>query len=206
MVAREQRALAGQREGQMIHRVTRRGDRLQRESLALVAVALGEDAIGRVRRVPAGCGFALHRRAKGTVRTAAEDRRARALLEEARAGRMIVVGVSHQDGLHALAGQRGEQGVDMRRQRRAGIDDGHPAVPHHVGVRALEGHGAGVGRHDPAHERGQHVHRARCLIEDGVDRHRSACPASAQRGSPRSASRSCSGGGSTGRNGFDRAW
>ena len=168
MVAREERALLGKREGEVVHRVAGRRHSLQRVALASEALAIGQHARGHMIEIVGG-GRALDlvgvRWPERDMRPAAEDRRARLSREKARRGRVVAMRVRHQDLRDALARQRAEQGGAMLRQVGPGIDHADRAVSDDVGVGALEGHRPGVRRHHEADQRRQRHQRAVLAVE-----------------------------------------
>ena len=97
-------------------------------------------------------GFSQGKLARGKIGGAADDLRARRLLQPPGGGRMVAVGVGGEDFCYFFAGQRREQGRDMGGVVRAGIDDRDFALADDIDAGAGEGEGAGIGGDHPPHQ------------------------------------------------------
>ena len=87
------------------------------------------------------------------MRAEAVGRRAGRRLQRPRRRRMVAVRMGDQDMRHLLAGEPGEQRLDMFVEVRARVDHRDFALPHDISPGAAEGEGAGVARDDAADHR-----------------------------------------------------
>lgn len=101
----------------------------------------------------------------GHERRAADDWRADAFGQLARAWGMVVMGVGDQNLDDLLALELSQNGVDMAFVLAAGVDDRDLALAHDIRASAGKGERTGIILHDPAHKRRHLRHFARLLIE-----------------------------------------
>ena len=103
------------------------------------------------------------------IRRAAGDGRAGLLRQNARRRRMVAMRMGDEDIAQRSPAMRGEQRLDMRGVRRAGVDDRHLAFADDVAASAREGEGAGIGRDDAARQRRHALQRAGRRVEGGEE-------------------------------------
>ena len=122
MIAGKQRVFLQKREAQMIGAMPGRGDGLDRVTVALPALAVGEDCVRRI--VAVMCGIEAGRAvAAGRERRGADHPRARRRAKLVCADAVVAMGVGDENGVDPLALDRGEQRRKMRIVARAWIDD-----------------------------------------------------------------------------------
>ncbi len=88
-----------------------------------------------------------------TMRAEGIHRGASCRLEWRRPRRMIDMSVRNKDMGNRFASQRGLQRIDMRAQKRPGIDDRHLALADDIGSGTHEGERPRIIGHDPADQR-----------------------------------------------------
>ncbi len=151
VIAREQGVLFHKRIADVVGGVAGGGHRLQGPAWAGDAVAVSDSL---VRREGVVMPFVeLHRGVGDMRRGQAQHHRAGLPRQGGGQGRMIEVGVGHQDGRHPLAAHRLQDRLQMRGQRRTGIDHSHLAMAHQIGPRAGEGERPRIARDDAPDQR-----------------------------------------------------
>jgi len=158
MVAAEEGVLLKERIADVRRGVAGRGDGLDgpaltRDPAASAEVEVGSEADVIARHHPHGLYL-------GGVRgqgAAARHHRAGARLEGGGQRRMVQMVVGDEDVADALARHSGQQGLQMVRVVRAGIDDRHHPLADDVGAGAGEGERAGVVGDHPSDQRGDLV-------------------------------------------------
>ena len=151
VIAAEQRALLAQLIADVVRRVSRRVDAFDAPAVARDDVAVAHRDVGH--EVVVGALLDLHAGldAPRAVGAEAVARRAGGGLHRTAGGRVIAMGVGHQQMRDGLALERVEQRVDVLGEIGPGIDDGDIAPAQHVGAGAVPGEGARVARDDAPH-------------------------------------------------------
>ena len=129
-----------------------RRDGGQRPALARKALAVRQDAVGRIGRIEARVGA---RAVVGQAeRRAADDRRAGPFRQPRGGGRMVLVRVRADDRAHPGIADRRDQRGEVVILQRAGIDHRDVAGgAHHIALRAGESESRGVRGQDAAYQR-----------------------------------------------------
>ncbi len=149
-------------------------------ALAFDDVAIGQQDI----RSEGEIGPRLARIAHRSMRAKAHCRCARRCLQRRCRGRMVGMGMCHEDVGDGLARQRGQQGIDMGRQQGARIDDRHIAAADNVGSGTHEGEGPRILRHDPADQWRHRLEAPIAELEIAIVEHEPAYHCRAGRGQP----------------------
>ena len=175
MVAGEECLFFAQAVADVVRRVARRVQALERPAIPFDDLAVLDAPVGHERHVAA----LLHRHAllvlAGAMRPVGVGGRVTHLAQQRAAGRMVIVGVGHQHVGDALPFGGLHDGVDVGGVRRARVDDRHVAAADDVGAGAVERERAGVLRDHPPNQRAQRRRLAILEIQlapEGNLRHR----------------------------------
>ena len=147
VIAGKQDACLLERVGHVVRGVAGRGDGLEGESVPAHDRAVGKRHVRAERLVPAGIeprGLRGMQRSRRPVRALGVDGRAGLGLEPSRPGRMVPVGMGDENVRDGLAAHRIQNGGQVARVIRSGVDHRDFAAPDEVGERPLEGERPGV--------------------------------------------------------------